>query len=96
MLGLGLVLLWATTAAAIPAVGCGQISVHGKRYSVRAHVMNCHRARQWAISFLAVGHVPVGYDCQRFSPRITRVRFVCDNPATATRVDGPQSFSATR
>jgi hypothetical protein len=91
----GAVALWATPAAAVPAVGCGKITVHHKRYSIRAHVLSCTRARNWSYAFLGKGRVPAGYDCQRFSPKITRVRFVCSNPSTATRRDGPQAFNAT-
>lgn len=83
-------------AGAVPAVGCGSITVHHTRYSVRAHVLKCPLARQWSAAFLAHGSVPAGYDCQRYSPKVTRVRFLCDNPATVTRLDGPLSFSASR
>lgn len=85
----------AVPAGAVPAVGCGSISVNHVNYSVRAHVLACRLARTWAINFLAHNKVPAGYDCQRYSPKVTRVRFLCDNPATVTRLDGPQSFSAT-
>lgn len=91
----GVVAVWATPATATPAIGCGKVRVHHKRYSIRAHVLSCRKARRWSYAFLARGQVPAGYDCQRFSPKITRVRFVCSNPATATRSDGPQAFSAT-
>ena len=85
-----------TQAGAVPAVGCGSITVHHTRYSVRAHVLKCPLARQWSVAFLAHGSVPSGYDCQRYSPKVTRVRFLCDDPATVTRLDGPLSFSASR
>jgi len=93
---LGLGAMTATQADAIPAVGCGSITVNHTRYSVRAHVLSCRLARQWSIAFLARNSVPAGYDCQRFSPKVTRVRFLCDNPATVTRIDGPLGFSASR
>ena len=86
----------ATQAEATPAVGCGSITVNHTGYSVRAHVLSCRLARQWSTAFLAHNSVPPGYDCQRYSPRETRVRFLCDNPATVTRLDGPLSFSASR
>jgi hypothetical protein len=85
----------ATPASATPAVGCGKITVHHKRYSIRAHVLKCRHARKWSYTFLSSGRAPAGYDCQRYSPKITRVRFVCSNPATVTRRDGPQAFNAT-
>jgi hypothetical protein len=85
----------ATPAAAIPAVGCGSITVSHKRYSIRAHVLNCGLARRWSTAFLAHGSVPAGYECQRYSPRVTRVRFLCVDPSTSTRIDGPRSFNAT-
>ncbi len=94
-LGLG-TLLTATPAGAVPAVGCGSITVNHTRYSVRAHVLSCHLARLWSAAFLSRSSVPAGYDCQRFSPKVTRVRFLCDNPATVTNLDGPLSFSASR
>lgn len=89
------VAIWVTPAGATPAYGCGKITVHHKRYSIRAHVLPCSRARSWSYAFLANGRVPNGYDCQRFSPKITRVRFVCSDSATATRTDGPRGFNAT-
>jgi hypothetical protein len=85
----------AAPATATPAIGCGKVRVHHKRYSVRAHVLSCSKARRWSIAFLARGQVPAGYDCQRFSPKITRVRFVCTDPSTATSSDGPHAFSAS-
>jgi len=93
---LALATIVVTRADAIPAVGCGSITVNHTRYSVRAHVLNCHLARQWSAAYLAHGSVPAGYDCQRYSPQETRVRFLCDNPSTVTRIDGPLSFSASR
>jgi hypothetical protein len=85
----------AAPAAAVPAIGCGNIEVHHKRYAVRAHVLSCGPARRWSIAFLAHGTVPAGYNCQRYSPKVTRVRFLCFDPATSTRTDGPRSFNAT-
>jgi hypothetical protein len=93
---LGVAAMSATQAEAVPAVSCGSITLNHTRYSVRAHVLNCHSARQWSSAFLAHGSVPAGYDCQRYSPKVTRVRFLCDNPATVTNLDGPLSFSASR
>ncbi len=90
-----MVATWATPASAVPSIGCGKIKVHHKRYAVRAHVLSCRKARRWSAAFLARGQVPAGYDCQRFSPKITRVRFVCSDPSTATSIDGPHAFSAT-
>jgi len=89
------VLVLAAPAGAIPAVGCGQLTVNHKTYSVRAHVLSCTLARRWSAAFLAHGTVPVNYECQRYSPKVTRVRFLCVDPATASRSDGPRSFNAT-
>jgi hypothetical protein len=95
-LACGAVTLTATSAEAIPAVSCGTITVGHSRYPIRAHVLGCSRARAWAAAFLAHGSVPSGYDCQRYSAKVTRVLFLCDDPATVTNIDGPLSFSATR
>jgi hypothetical protein len=94
-LGVAFVLALATSAAAVPAIGCGAMTVHHKRYSIRAHVLPCSLARRWSATFLAHGTAPAGYECQRYSPRITRVRFLCVDPSTSTRSDGPRSFNAT-
>jgi hypothetical protein len=94
-LAAAVVLMIAAPAGAVPAIGCGTITVHNHRYSIRAHVLRCSLARPWSAAFLAHGKVPSGYNCQRYSPKVTRVRFLCFNPATATRSDGPQSFDAT-
>jgi hypothetical protein len=85
----------AVPAAAVPAVGCGSLTVNHKRYSIRAHVLACNLARRWSAAFLAHGSVPAGYECQRYNPKTTRVRFLCVDPATSTRSDGPRSFNAT-
>jgi hypothetical protein len=95
-IALALATIAPTGAEAVPAVGCGSITVNHTHYSVRAHVLNCRLARKWSVAFLAHGSVPAGYDCQRYSPKVTRVRFLCDNPSTVTRIDGPLSFSASR
>lgn len=87
--------IFAGSAAAIPAVSCGKITVRSKRYLVTAHVLRCRRARKWAAAFLLNGSKPRGYLCQRYPRKITRVRFTCYNPATATRTDGPQAFTAS-
>jgi hypothetical protein len=86
----------AGSAGAVPAIGCGHVKVHKKSYSVRAHVLSCRKARPWTVNYLSGRGAPRGYHCRRFSPKITRVVFVCDNPKTASRADGPQSFTAGR
>jgi hypothetical protein len=83
-------------AGAVPAVGCGKVKVHHRHYSVRAHVFSCKSARHWTVAWLKHRSHPSGWTCRSFSRRITRVRFVCENPATASRNDGPQSYSASR
>ncbi len=90
------VVLAVTPAAAVPAVSCGRLKVDGFHYSVRAHVLGCSRARAWTVRYLRHHRAPHAYVCRRFNRRITRVVFVCENPATETRTDGPQSFSASR
>ncbi len=92
----GLETIAATPAEAIPAVSCGTVTVGHSKYPVRAHVLNCDSARRWTVAFLAHGSVPAGYDCARYSAKVTRVLFLCDDPATVTNIDGPYSFSATR
>jgi hypothetical protein len=89
------ILAIAAPAAAVPAIGCGNIEVHHKRYAVRGHVLRCSLARRWSAAFLANGAVPAGYDCQRYSRKTTRVTFLCFDPSTSTRNDGPRSFNAT-
>src|SRR5690349_2154838 len=84
------------TAGAVPPVGCGKVAVHGRHYSVKAHVMSCRTARHWSVAWLKHRSHPRGWSCRAFPRRITRVRFVCENPRTATRSDGPQSYSAAR
>ena len=85
----------ASPAHAIPAVSCGNLEVSHKRYAIRAHVLSCRTARRWSVAFLLHGTVPTGYECERYSPKVTRVRFLCDDPQTTTRIDGPLSFNAT-
>jgi hypothetical protein len=89
------VALSAAPASAVPAVSCGKVKVHQKKYAVRAHVLSCKKARRWSVDVLLRHPAPAGYECRRFDPKITRVRFVCENPKTRSRSDGPQSFSAS-
>jgi hypothetical protein len=83
-------------ARAVPPVGCGKVKAHGKRYSVKAHVLACKSARHWTRVWFKNRHHPSGWVCRSFSRRVTRVRFVCENPSTRSRNDGPQSYSASR
>ncbi|HEX8854662.1 MAG TPA: hypothetical protein VF752_03605 [Thermoleophilaceae bacterium] len=90
------VAVFAGSASAVPAVGCGKVRVGHHHYSVRAHVLACRKARSWTVSYLKGRGAPRGYECRRFSRKLTRVVFVCENPRTRSRSDGPQSFSASR
>lgn len=85
----------AAPASAVPAISCGKVKVHKKSYKVRAHVLACTKARKWTVNVLLNHGPPAGYKCRRFDPKITRVRFVCEDPKTASRSDGPRSFSAS-
>lgn len=87
--------LLAESATAVPSVSCGYIKVGSTRYLVTAHVLSCTSAKSWAANYIAHGTIPHGYKCQKFPPGLTRVRFTCYNPLTATRSDGPQSFTAS-
>jgi hypothetical protein len=59
------------TALALPAQAshlvrpCGTISVHSKRYHVRAQGVTCAYARRWTRSFLLRGTHPSTYRCTR-------------------------------
>lgn len=90
-----LAMLWVAPAAAVPPVSCGKVAVKRKHYLVTAHVLSCRLAKKWAINYLAKHRTQRGYECQTFDPQFTKVRFVCNNPATASRTDGPQSYSAS-
>ncbi|MFL5824935.1 MAG: hypothetical protein ACJ76V_00270 [Thermoleophilaceae bacterium] len=90
------VAILAAPASAVPAVGCGKVRVGHHHYSVRAHVLACSKARPWAVTYLKRHGAPRGYQCRRFPRALTRVVFLCDNPKTRSRSDGPQSFSASR
>ena len=89
------VALSAAPASAVPAISCGKVKVHGKSYKVRAHVLACKKARKWTVNVLLNHGPPAGYKCRRFDPKITRVRFICEDPKTSSRSDGPRSFSAS-
>jgi hypothetical protein len=91
-----LVAIFAGPASAVPAVGCGKVRVGRHHYSVRAHVLACRKARSWTVTYLKSHSAPRGYQCRRFPRKLTRVVFVCENPKTRSRSDGPQSFSASR
>jgi hypothetical protein len=87
--------LSAAPASAVPAVSCGKVKVHHKSFKVRAHVLACKKARSWSVDVLLNHGPPAGYKCRHFDPKITRVRFVCEDPKTSSRSDGPRNFSAS-
>ena len=56
---------------------CGTITVHGKDFAVRGHLLPCPFSRRNSRAFLADGIHPRGWNCRRYPPRLTRIAFQC-------------------
>ena len=64
-------------AATIAPRNCGPISAKGVRYTVKAHIVGCSKAKPWADRYLETGRKPSGYSCRKYDPDVTRIRFRC-------------------
>ena len=56
---------------------CGTITVHGKNFAVRGHLLPCPFSRRNSRAFLADGRHPRGWSCRRYPRRLTRIAFQC-------------------
>jgi hypothetical protein len=79
---LGLAFGPAPASGVVPTKRCGTISVKGKRYSARAHIVSCPFAKRWASRYLATRRRPSGWRCRRYNPRETKIAFVCRRRGT--------------
>ena len=56
---------------------CGTISVSGRDFAVRGHLLPCRFSRRKSRAYLAEGTHPPGWSCRRYPPRLTRIAFQC-------------------
>ena len=67
----------APTGATTTPKKCGTITVHGKNFAVRGHLLPCRFSRRNSRRFLADGSHPRGWSCRRYPPQLTRIAFQC-------------------
>ena len=79
--GVALACSAAPAAATVPPKTCGYMNAGGHKYKVRAHLVRCKHARRHTRRILNGGKGPSGWSCRRFSPSVTRIRFMCDRGA---------------
>ena len=77
-LGLALLLAGAVrpAGAIVPPKNCHMMTVHGKRYQIKADQLRCSRARDYSRRYLSTHRRPAGYRCADFG-RETRLKFRC-------------------
>ena len=56
---------------------CGEITVRGKDFAVRGHLLPCRFSRRQSRAFLAEGTHRPGWTCRRYPRRLTRIAFSC-------------------
>jgi len=68
-LALCVLLLSASATATIAPRNCGAITAKGKRYTVKAHIVGCSKAKPWMDRYLEMGRRPPvsGWRCKTFS-----------------------------
>ena len=66
-----------TATASVPPSKCGAMTVSGKGFLVRSHLVACVNARRHARHILRGGRGPRGWSCRRYSRRQTRIAFMC-------------------
>lgn len=68
-LALAALLAIAPATATIAPRNCGLISAKGKRYTVKAHIIGCSKAKPWMDRYLETGRRPPvsGWRCRTFS-----------------------------
>ena len=70
------VLVAASSASAIvPPRNCGNLSVHGRTYNIKADQIRCTPARRYAKRYLVSRWKPSGYSCRTY--RHSALRFRC-------------------
>ncbi|CAA9501440.1 MAG: hypothetical protein AVDCRST_MAG30-1941 [uncultured Solirubrobacteraceae bacterium] len=83
-----LVVAVAPAGAIVPPRDCGNTTVKGKRYNIKADQLSCSTAKPHARRYLSTGRRPSGYRCRNYSAGSTKLKFKCDR--------GVRSFFAIR
>jgi hypothetical protein len=74
---LGLALVAGPAVATMPPKKCGIITVNGRDFAVRGHLLECRFSRRQSRAFLAHGTHPAGWTCRRYPRRLTKIAFSC-------------------
>ena len=77
LIALALLVPAGTATASVPPRNCGGMTVAGKSFAVRSHLVACSNARRHARHILRGGRGPSGWSCRRYSRRQTRIAFMC-------------------
>jgi hypothetical protein len=65
--------------AVVPPKNCGNVTVSGKRFQVKADQISCRSAKRYAKRYVSSRSKPRGYTCKRPSSAKGRVNFYCNN-----------------
>jgi hypothetical protein len=67
-------LIPAGSGAIVPPRNCGNMSVNGKTYNIKADQIRCRRARRYAKMYLTSHSKPSGYSCRTYSNSALKFR----------------------
>ena len=68
------VLIPARSDAIVPPRNCGNLSVHGRTYNIKADQLRCWRARRYSKRYLISHWRPSGYHCRTYQNSALRFR----------------------
>jgi hypothetical protein len=67
-------LIPAGAGAIVPPRNCGNLSVHGRTYNIKADQLRCRPARRYSKRYLTSRWKPAGYSCRRYTNSALRFR----------------------
>ena len=68
------VLIPAQSGAIVPPRNCGNLSVNGRTYNIKADQIRCPRARRYAKRYLVSHWRPRGYSCRTYTNSALKFR----------------------
>ena len=71
---LAAMLIPAGSGAIVPPRNCGNLSVNGRTYNIKADQIRCPRARRYAKRFLVSHTKPDGYSCRTYTNSALKFR----------------------
>ncbi len=64
------------SGAIVPPTDCGNVTVKGKRYNIKADQLRCSTAKPHATRYLSTHRRPTGYTCRDYGSQ-TKLKFRC-------------------